>query len=100
MCLAPHPVILPGWHRVHLSNSFPLTFLGCIRVLPKPFRLIARTIWLRLERHRFKELDMIFQDMYWEASGLLRNWAGVGTISPPVNHSWQGISLPQAVRMK
>lgn len=42
--------------------SFPLTFLGRIRVLLRPFRLIARTIWLRLERPRFRELYMVFQD--------------------------------------
>lgn len=84
----------------YLLISFPLTFLGRIRVLLRPFRLIARTIWLRLERPRFRELYMVFQDTYWEASGLLRNWAGVGTISPPANPSWQGSGLPHAMRMK
>lgn len=93
-------MILLEWQRIYLLSFFPLTFLGCIRVLPRPFRLIARTIWLRLERPRFRELYMAFQDMCWEASGLLRNWAGVDTISPPVNHNWQGIGLPHAVRIK
>lgn len=66
-------MILLGWHRASLWISYPLTFLGSIRVLPNPFRLIACTIWLRLERPRLRDLSIVFRDTCWEISGLLRN---------------------------